>query len=67
MPFEYETGRIYRKITCVLSANRFICLKLTDSIINRSRKSGYYWKFDLSGILNYSPDGIVFGELKYNE
>jgi hypothetical protein len=61
--YEVESGRMTKKVDCAFSESRFEKLRIPEDLVKQAKKSrGYYW-IRLSGELNYSRDGLVFGLL----
>lgn len=65
--YKAEVGSMRKTIECTFSAGRYSSLDLPPSIMNSSTKTGGYVNFLLSGKLNYSPEGLVFGILPLPE
>jgi len=61
--YKAAVGSMRKTIDCTFSARRYSSLALPPSIMNSSTKIGGYIHFSLSGKLNYSPEGLVFGIL----
>jgi hypothetical protein len=61
--YKSPTGSVDKTVECVVSESRFRSLRLPESVIERTRTSGQYRRFELRGQLHYSPFGLVFGVL----
>ncbi len=61
--YKAPVASMSKTIDCTFSAGRYSRLVLPPSIRNSSRIIGGYAHFSLSGKLNYSPEGLVFGIL----
>jgi len=62
-----EVGSMEKTVECTISAGRFRSFDLPASIANSVTLTGGYVYFPLSGNLNYSPEGLVFGILPLPE
>ena len=60
---QYEVGTLRKHIDCFVSEARFLNFDLPDQIKEEARKYGGYYSFRLSGQMNYSKEGLVFGLL----
>lgn len=67
LTFNAEVGSTEKTVECTFSERRFTDLDLPASVRESARKSGGYFHFLLSGILNYSREGLVFGILPLPE
>jgi hypothetical protein len=65
--YKAEVDSIIKTVDCTFSAGRYPSLELPPSVANSARKKGGYVHFSLSGKLNYSPEGLVFGILPLPE
>lgn len=65
--YKAEVDSMRKTIDCTFSAGRYPSLDLPPSIANSATKTGGYVHFPLSGKLNYSPEGLVFGVLPLPE
>ena len=65
--YKAQVESIEKTIECVFSAGRYSSLELPSSIIASATQTGGYFQFLLSGKLNHSPGGVVFGILPLPE
>jgi hypothetical protein len=65
--YKANVDSIQKKVACTFSAGRYGSLVLPASIQKAVTETGGYVHFPLSGILNYSPEGLVFGVLPLPE
>ena len=65
--YKAEVDSMRKTVECTFSAGRYPSLDLPPSIANSATKKGGYVHFPLSGKLNYSPEGLVFGILPLPE
>ena len=65
--YKSESASIQKTVECTFSTGRFRRLDLPPSIQEAKSESGGYVYFPLKGILNYSPEGLVFGVLPLPE
>ena len=56
-------GSVRKRVECTFSKTRFDDLRLPPRLEQLTTKKGGYYRFHLSGLLNYSPEGLVFGLL----
>jgi len=63
LSYKALTATIPKTIQCVFHKRRFEKLKLPDTLIKDTSKSGDYYRFLLKGMLHYSQEGLVFGVL----
>lgn len=61
--YKAEAGTEKKTVDCTFSIGRYHALGLPPSIKQSAEKAGGYYHFPLSGDLNYSPEGLVFGVL----
>lgn len=65
--YKAEVGSIEQTVECTFSLGRYRTLILPASVKADAMKTGGYMRFLLSGKLNYSPGGLVFGILPLTE
>jgi hypothetical protein len=61
--YRAEARSAKRTVECVLSKSRFARMEIPGFIRDAAKPSGNHLHFQLSGTLNYSPGGLVFGIL----
>jgi hypothetical protein len=61
--YEAGSGRMTKRVDCSFSESRFEKLRIPEDLGKQARKSGGYYWIRLSGEMNYSRDGLVFGLL----
>jgi hypothetical protein len=63
LTYRNPASTIEKTVECVVSRARIRSLRLPESIMEQAEASGQYFRFELSGQLQYSPFGLVFGVL----
>jgi hypothetical protein len=65
--YKAEAGSQKKTVKCTFNSGRYMNLKLPESVSDSVTETGGYIHFNLTGVLNYSPEGLVFGTLPLPE
>ena len=63
LEYRFKTTTIRKKVECVISESRLNEFRLPSSVVTSAEKYGGYMRFALSGEIQHSPEGVVFGVL----
>lgn len=67
LEYKEVAGTLAKTIGCVVSKGRYKRLYLPDRIASDAEERGGYYHFNMKGQIHYSPDGIVFGVLPFEQ
>ena len=63
LTYEAAASSIEKTVECVISDNRIQGFRLPSLLLEEARRWAGYVSFRLSGLIHYSPSGLVFGAL----
>jgi hypothetical protein len=61
--YSAATASIFKKVLCTVPVGEFASFGIEPGRIIGARRSGAYVRFELQGLLRYTPEALVFGVL----